>query len=133
MLNNMKYPHYLLYFLVPKILIDISQSVEGSIVGLPHTLICTAIIAHGVSPSLVKVDWKGSTSLLGSSRVAIFNQTIARSHHKLKFGRTITFSPLLAHDAGEYICSVTVTGFDEIGISGSVIVAANGEYQLYTM
>ena len=116
------------YLLVPEILIGISQSVEGSVVGLPHALICNAIIVHGVSPSLVKVDWKGSTSLSESPRVAIFNQTIARSHHKLKFERTVTFSPLLDHDAGEYICSVTVTGFDRIKTSDSLIVTANGKY-----
>ena len=116
------------FFIVPKISIDISQSVEGSVIGLPHTLICTAIVVTGVSPSLVRVDWNGSTSLLESPRVAIFDQTSSGSQYRLKFGRTVTFSPLLGHDVGKYICSVKVTGFDRIGSSESVIVMANGNY-----
>ena len=115
----------ILLSIVPEISIEISQSVEGSVIGLPHTLICTAIVVTGVSPSLVKVDWNGS-SLLESPRVAIFDQTSTGSQNRLKFGRTVTFSPLLAHDVGEYICSVKVTGFDRIGSSESVIVMANG-------
>ena len=115
--------------LVPQILVDISQSVEGSVIGLPHTLSCTAIVVIGVSPSLVKVEWSG-TSLSESPRVAIFNQTSARSHHRLKFGRTVTFLPLLGHDIGEYNCSVTVTGFDRIGNLENVMVMVNGKYQL---
>ena len=121
--------HNMIYFfIVPEISIDISQSVEGSVIGLPHTLICTAIVVTGVSPSLVRVDWNGSTSLLESPRVAIFDQTSSGSQYRLKFGRTVTFSPLLGHDVGEYICSVKVTGFDRIGSSESVIVMANGNY-----
>ena len=42
--------------LVPKVLIDTSQSVEGPVIGLPHTLVCTAIVVVGVSPPLVKID-----------------------------------------------------------------------------
>ena len=114
--------------LVPEILIDISQSVEGSIIGLPHTLICTAIVVIGVSPSLVEVEWSGSTSLSESPRVTIFHQSSTGSQHRLKFGRTVTFSPLLGHDIGEYTCSVTVTAFDRIGDSESVMVMANGTY-----
>ena len=83
----------------------------------------------GVSPSLVKVDWNGSTSLLESPRVAIFDQTSTGSQYRLKFGRTLTFSPLLGHDVGEYICYVKVTGFDRIRSSESVIVMANGNYK----
>ena len=123
--NNIFY-----YLLVPEISIDISHSVEGSVIGLPHTLICTAIVVYGVSPSLVKVEWSGSTSLSELPRVAIFNQTTGRSHHRLKFGRTVTFSPLLGHDVGEYICSVMVTGFDRIGSSENVMVMANGMYKV---
>ena len=117
---------YVLNLLVPEILIDISQSVEGSIIGLPHTLICTAIVVIGVSPSIVKIEWSGSTSLSESPRVAIFNQSSTGSQHRLKFGRTVTFSPLLSHDIGEYTCSVTVTTFDRIGDSQSVMVMAYG-------
>ena len=116
--------------LVPEISIDISQSTEGSIIGLPHTLICTATVVIGVSPSLVKVDWKGSSSLSESPRVVIFDQTSAKSHHRLKFARTVTFSPLLGHDVGEYICSLVVTGFDRIGKSDNQIIMANGKYKV---
>ena len=80
----------------------------------------------GVSPSLVKVEWSGHTSLSESPRISIFNQSSTGSQHRLKFGRTVTFSPLLDHDIGEYICSVTVTSFDRIGDSESVMVMANG-------
>ena len=118
--------------LVPGVSIDISQSVEGSVIGLPHTLICTVIVVTGVSPSLVKVDWTGSTSLLELPRVAIFDQTSSRSPHKLKFGRAVTFSPLLGHDVGEYACSVIVTGFNSVGDSKNVTVMANGKHQVAT-
>ena len=118
--------HLFNILLVPEILIDISQSVEGSVVGLPHTLICTAIVVIGVSPSLVKVEWSGSTSLSESPRVSLFNQSSTGSQHRLKFGRTVTFSPLLSYDIGAYTCSVMVTGFDRIGDSESVMVMANG-------
>ena len=43
-----------------------------------------------------------------------------------KFDRTLTFSPLLGHDIGEYTCSIMVIGFNRIGNSGSVMVMANG-------
>ena len=114
------------YYTVPKVLIDISQSVEGSIIGLPHTLVCTAIVVVGVSPPLVKIEWSGNSSLSESPRVTIFNQTNTRSHHRLKFSRTVTFTPLLGHDIGEYTCSVTVIGFDRSGNSDSVMVMTNG-------
>ena len=114
-------------------MIDISQSVEGSVIGLPHTLICTAIVVIGVSPSLVRIDWTGSTSLLDSPRVAIFNQTGTKSLYRLKFESTVTFSPLLDHDIGNYICSVMVTGFDGVGISQSLEVSANGKTIRITM
>ena len=113
--------------LVPEILIDISQSVEGSVIGLPHTLVCTATVVFGVSPSLVRVEWSGSTSLLESPRVSVFDQTSSRSQHRLKFARTAAFSPLLGRDIGEYTCSVTVTGFDSVSISDNVTVVTNGK------
>ena len=80
----------------------------------------------GVSPSIVKVEWSGSTALSESPRVSIFNQSSTGSQNRLKFGRTVTFSPLLGHDIGEYTCSVTVTAFDRIADSASVMVMANG-------
>ena len=119
-------------YVVPAISIDISQSVEGSVIGLPHTLTCTAIVVYGVSPSLVKVEWSGSTSLSQSPRVTIFNQSSTGSQYRLNFGRTVRFLPLLDHDIGEYICSVMVTGFDRIGSSVGVTVMANGKHELRT-
>ena len=112
--------------LVPEIMIDISQSVDGSIIGLPHSLMCTAIVVVGVSPSLVKVEWSGSTSLSESPRVSIFNQTKTNLQDTLYFGRTVIFSPLIGHDMGEYICSVMVTGFEQTRNSENVIVTTNG-------
>jgi len=117
-------------YAVSRILINISQSVEGSIIGLPHTLICTVIVANGVSPSLVKVNWSGTTSLSESPRVVTFDQTYTGSQYKLRFGKALTFSPLLSHDIGEYTCSVKVTGFDRVGNSESAMVIANGMYQI---
>ena len=114
--------------LVPEISVDVSQSVEGSIIGLSHTLVCTALVVVGVSPSLVKIEWSGNTSLSESPRVIIFNQTSTRSQHRLKFARTVSFSPLLGHDIGEYTCSVIVTGFDGSGNSENVMVMTNGKY-----
>ena len=118
--------------LVPKIPIDISQSVEGSIIGLPHTLVCTATVVVGVSPSLVTTEWSGGTSLSESPRVSMFDQASSKSQHRLKFSRTVTFSPLLGHDIGEYTCSVTVTGFDGVDITENITVTTNGKqwYQL---
>ena len=113
--------------LVPKIPIDISQSVEGSIIGLPHTLVCTATVVVGVSPPLVKIEWNEGTSLSESPRVSMFDQASSKSQHRLKFSRTVTFSPLLGHDTGKYTCSVTVTGFDSVDTSESITVTTNGK------
>ena len=116
--------------LVPEISIDVSQSMEGSVIGLPHSLICTVTVVVGVSPSLVKIDWTGNSSLSESPRVTIFDQTITRSHDRLILERIVIFSPLLDLDIGEYTCSVMVTGFDGIGNFESAIVIANGKYQI---
>ena len=112
-------------------MIDISQSAEGSIIGLPHSLTCTATIVVGVSLSLVKVHWIGSASL-SESRVSIFNQTSTESYDILNFTRTVEFSPLLGRDMGEYICSVIVTDFNQTGNSDYVMVMTNGKYYMDT-
>ena len=129
------YPFSIVFFnffflLVPNISIGVSQSIEGSVIGLPHTLICTVTVVVGVSPSLVKIDWTGNSSLSEAPRVTIFDQTTTRSHDRLIFERIVAFSPLLSHDIGEYTCSVMVTGFDEAGNLESAIVMANGKYQI---
>ena len=116
--------------LVPEISIGVSQSIEGSVIGLPHTLICAVAVVVGLSPSLAKIDWTGNSSLSEAPRVTIFDQTTTRSHDRLIFERIVAFSPLLSHDIGEYTCSVMVTGFDEAGNLESAIVMANGKYQI---
>ena len=116
--------------LVSEISIDVSQSIEGSVIGLPHSLICTVTVVVGVSPSLVKIDWTGNSSLSESPRVTIFDQTITRSHDRLILERIVIFSPLLDLDIGEYTCSVMMTGFDGIGNFESAIVIANDKYQI---
>ena len=108
--------------------IEISQSTEGSVIGLSHTLICTVATAVGVSPSLVKIDWSRNSSLSESPRVTIFDQTTTRSHDTLILKRIVAFSPLLYHDIGEYTCSVMVTGFDGVGNLESAMIMANGMY-----
>lgn len=118
--------------LVPEIMIDISQSVDGSIIGLPHSLMCTVTIVVGVSPSLVKVQWSGSASLSESQRVSVLNQTSTESYDILNFTRTVEFSPLLGRDIGEYICSVIVTDFNQTGNSDYVMVMTNGKYYIDT-
>ena len=124
-MHTYKYPFNNL--LVPEMLINISsQPVEGSVIGLPHTLVCTAIVVTGVTQSLVKIEWSGSTSLSESPRVSISNQSSTESQHRLKFEKAVTFSPLLGHDIGEYTCSVMVTGFERVGDSESIMVMANG-------
>lgn len=109
-------------------MIDISQSAEGSIIGLPHSLMCTATIVVGVSPSLVKVQWSGSASLSESQRVSILNQTNIESYDILNFTRIVEFSALLGRDMGEYICSVIVTDFNQTGNSDYVMVMTNGKH-----
>ena len=57
----------------------------------------------------------------------MFDQASSKSQHRLKFSRTVTFSPLLGQDAGEYTCSMTVTGFDSVDITENVTVMTNGK------
>jgi len=68
------------------------------------------------------ISWTGHSSLSSLPRVIISNQT----NNGVVYTRTVTFSPLLNGDGGQYNCSVTVTGFDEANVSSSVIV--NGKY-----
>ena len=107
--------------IVPQASLDISESTEGSVSGLTHTLTCTATLANGVLPSLVTISWSGG-SLSQSPRVIVSDQTTNGSHYT----RTVTFSPLLYNDAGQYSCSVLVDGFDEAQHSDDVMVAVNG-------
>ena len=122
-------PYYVLHEpSVPQALINITQSMEGSVSGLNHTLTCTVTVANGVSSSLVVIDWSGGDSLSESSRVIISDQT----NNGVQYTRTVTFSPLLSIDGGEYICSVSVDGFSEADNSQSVTVMVNGRYTCIT-
>ena len=99
----------------------ISESTEGSVSGLTHTLTCTTTLANGVLPSLVTISWSGG-SLSQSSRVIVSDQTTNGSHYT----RTVTFSPLLNNDREPYTCSVAVDGFDEAQNSDAILIAING-------
>ena len=110
------------YFIysVPQALINVSQSEEGSVSGLNHTLYCTVTLVNGVSSSLVMVNWdrEDSASLLSSDNMTVDNG--------LQFTRTISFLPLLNDNSGQYTCSVSVTGFSEADNSDSLTVVVNG-------
>ena len=111
-----------LVFSVPQASINITQSMEGSVSGLNHTLTCTAAVADGVSSSQVMIDWSLGDSLSEPPRGNISNQT----NNGIQYTRTVTFSPLLSIDGGEYICSVSVDGFSGANNSDSVTVMVNG-------
>jgi len=64
------------------------------------------------------ISWTGQSLLSSSPRVNISNQT----NDGVVYTRTVTFSPLLNGDGGQYTCSVSVGGFDEANISSNVIV-----------
>ena len=105
---------------VPQALITVSQSEEGSVSGLNHTLYCTVTLVNGVSSSLVMVNWdkEDSASLLSSDNMTVDNGT--------QFTRTITFIPLLNANSGQYTCSVSVNGFSEANNSDTVTIVVNG-------
>ena len=98
---------------------------EGSISGLDSTLTCS-VTAAGVSSHLMMVNWIGGSSLTESPRVNVSDLSNNVSLHT----RTVTFSPLLNDDAGQYNCSVSVTGYDEATTSDSVMVDVNGMTKL---
>ena len=112
-----------MFHLVPKPSLTISQSVDNPNIGLNYTLTCTVTVAKGVSSSLVVIDWSGGDSLSESSRVIISDQT----NNGVQYTRTVTFSPLLSIDGGEYTCSVSVNGFGEANNSDSVTVVVTGK------
>ena len=102
-------------------MISVSQSEEGSVSGLNHTLYCTVTLVNGVSSSLVMVNWdrEDSASLLSSDNMTVDNE--------LQFTSTISFVPLLNSDSGQYTCSVSVTGFNEANNSDSLMIMVNGK------
>ena len=104
---------------VPQALITVSQSEEGSVSGLNHTLYCTVTLVNGAS-SFVMVNWdrEDSASFLSSDNMTVDNGT--------QFTRTITFIPLLNANSGQYTCSVSVNGFSEANNSDTVTIVVNG-------
>ena len=102
-------------------MINISQSLEGSISGLDSSLTCT-VKASGVLSSLLTVNWLGGSTLSERPRVNISDLTNNMSEHT----RIVTFSPLLSDDAGQYNCSVAVTGYDEAATSDIMTIVVNG-------
>ena len=113
-----------LTYSVPKPSVSISQSVDSPTNETNHTLTCTVTVASGVSSSLVMVNWSGEDSLSDSPRVTISDQT----NNGLQYTRMIMFSPILIRDGGQYICTVSITDFDEADNSNSVTIVVNGKY-----
>ena len=105
---------------VPQAMISVSQSSEGSVSGLNHTLTCVATVVNGVSPSLVMVNWDREETA-----------TIVSSNDGLQYTRMISYSPILSRDRGQYTCSVSVTGFSEADNSDTIMVIVNGKQILY--
>ena len=112
-----------MFHLVPKPSLVISQLVDNPNIGQNHVLTCTVTVAKGVSSSLVVIDWSGGDSLSESSRVIISDQT----NNGVQYTRTVTFSPLLSIDGGEYTCSVSVNGFAEANNSDIAAVVVTGK------
>ena len=110
---------------VPQAMINVSQSSEGSVSGLNHTLTCIATVVNGVSPSLVMVNWDRE-----DTATIISNDTMSVSDG-LQYTRMITFSPILSRDRGQYICSVSVTGFSKADNSYTIMVMVSGKQILY--
>ena len=108
-------------FLVPQASVGITQSREGSISGLSHTLTCTVIVVNGVMESLVTISWdrEDTASSLSTDNMA--------TDDGLQFRRAITFLPLLKDNGTQYTCSVSVTGFGEADNSDSVTIMVNGK------
>ena len=103
---------------------------EGPASGQETSLICDVTVVNGVSPDLVMISWTvGGSPLSSSQRVNISNQT---SGGGTMYTSTVTFSPILNDNGGQYICSVAVTGFDEASNSDSTTVMVNGMY-VYSM
>ena len=99
----------------------ISQSVDSPNVGDNHIITCIVTVVEGVSSSLVMVNWDRQDLTSPSS---IIGMTV---NNGLEYTRMITFSPLLSGDRGQYICSASVTGFDEADNSENAMVVVNGK------
>ena len=107
--------------LVPRASVSITQSREGSISGLSHTINCTVVVVNGVMESLVTISWDREDT---ASSLSTDNMT---TDDGLQFTRAITFLPLLKDDGTQYTCSVSVTGFGEADNSDNVTIMVNGK------
>jgi len=106
-------------------MINITQSMDGAVSGQELTLTCTVTVVDGVE-SNVTISWTGplsSSPLSSSPRVTISDQT----NNVVVYTRTVTFSPVLNGDGGQYNCSVVVTGFDEASNFDDVMVLVNSK------
>ena len=99
------------------------QSPGRFVRGLDGNLTCTVTVADGVPQSIVEVNWSGGDSLSDSPRVTISDVT----NNGLQYTRTITFSPLLGRDGGQYTCFVSVDGFDKADNLEDVMIVVNGK------
>ena len=110
---------------VPQATISVSQSSEGSVSGLYHTLTCIATVVNGVSPSLVMVSWDRE-----ETATMISNDTMPISDG-LQFTRIISYSPIDTSRRGPHTCSVLVDGFSEADNSADLTVVVSGKQILY--
>ena len=122
-MHTTKSQFYIFVPSVPQPTVNIMQSPIRFVSGLETVLTCTVTVASGVPSSLVNVNWSGRASLSDSPRVTVSNVT----NNGLQYTTTITFSPLLSRDGGQYTCSVSVNGFDEADNSESVMIMVNGK------
>ena len=90
-------------------------------VGDNHIITCTVTVVEGVSSSLVMVNWDRQDLTSPSSSISM---TV---NNGLQYTRMIIFSPLLSGDRGQYICSASVTGFDEADNSENVMLMVNSK------
>ena len=109
------------FFLVPQASVSITQSREGSVSGLSHTLTCTVMVVSGVMGSLVTISLDREDTMLSLSTNSM------ATDDGLRFTGTITFLSLLEDNGTQYTCSVSVMGFGEADNSDSVIVLVNGK------
>ena len=110
--------------LVSEVSINVTQSTEGSIIGLAHRLECKFLITSGVSSFLVNISWNNSALLYGSSRIVVSNLT----NNASLYSKNIIFLPLLSHDSGKHTCCGEITGFSKTMLCKSLNVMATGMY-----
>ena len=114
-------------YTVSEVSINVTQSTEGSVIGLAHKLECTFLVTSGVSPSLVNITWNISAQLSESLRIVVSNLT----NNGSLYTKAITFLPLLSRDSGKHTCYVEISGFSETMSSKSIIVMVTGMHNAH--